>query len=230
MPFEINWTPIVIGIAAFFIGYLFAILDRRVTASIRSHEERKESKERVRVVERVVPEPSALRVVEEGDRVRIVLDGTTIEPTSITASQRKRLIALLVHFRPFVDRKAAAPSHQPASSPPKTTAPPSQPASPSPGPVASSPPPATAIPPVGAGDVPKPLSIIEQIDSILQVKLASSPLAERGIRLVEALDGSVHIWVDKELYKAVDEIPDPSIQAIIREAIAEWERHSTTGL
>ncbi|RME89710.1 MAG: hypothetical protein D6770_03880 [Anaerolineae bacterium] len=217
MPFEINWTPIIIGIVAFFVGYLFAMLDQRVTASMRSPKEAKKDKGeetvRVKVVERVVPEPAALRVVEKDTGVQIFLDGAAVEPSTITELQKKRLIALLTHFRPLVGGK-------PTTSPPPP---------PRPEPSPTSPPTATDVVATASKEVTKPSSIIEQIDDILQAKLARSPLAGRGIRLVEAPDGSVHIWVAQNLYKAIDEIPDPAIQAIIREAIAEWERRSTPG-
>jgi hypothetical protein len=64
---------------------------------------------------------------------------------------------------------------------------------------------------------------VAQIDAILQVRLAGSPLAERGIRLSEALHGGAIVFVGTHQYDGVDAVPDPEIQGAIRAAIKEWE-------
>jgi hypothetical protein len=71
---------------------------------------------------------------------------------------------------------------------------------------------------------PKPKTIVGMIDDVLQKKLASSPLQGRKIKLEDGPHGEVVVVVGADHYAGVDQVPDPQVQAIIREAIAEWER------
>lgn len=82
--------------------------------------------------------------------------------------------------------------------------------------------------PQGRGTKPekkeiKMLSVIEEIDNILQEKLESSPLNERGIQLLENQQKEIRIWVGLQSYDAVDDVPDPEIRALILESVEEWE-------
>ncbi len=72
-----------------------------------------------------------------------------------------------------------------------------------------------------------PLSMVAQIDEILQTKLATTTYAGRGIRLQESPEGGVTVLVGIHKYAGVGEVPDAEIQAIIRLAIAEWEKKYT---
>jgi hypothetical protein len=72
-------------------------------------------------------------------------------------------------------------------------------------------------------DVSAPKSIAVQIDEILQEKLALSPLKDRGIRLMEMPNRGVVVLVGLETYDGVGEVPDPEIQALLKECVAEWE-------
>ncbi len=74
---------------------------------------------------------------------------------------------------------------------------------------------------------PKPKSIVGMIDDVLQKKLETSPLQSKKIKLEDGPHGEVIVVVGPERYTGVDQIPDPEIQAIIREAIAEWDRTKT---
>ncbi len=71
--------------------------------------------------------------------------------------------------------------------------------------------------------------MVAQIDAILQARLVGSPLAERGIRLVESAEGGVTVMVGLTRYAGVGEVPDAEVQAAIRGAIAEWEEKYTPG-
>jgi hypothetical protein len=67
----------------------------------------------------------------------------------------------------------------------------------------------------------KSASMIEQINTILEEKLAAgSPL--QGVRLVEGVGGTVRVFVGVNSYP-VDEVPDPQVRQLIRLAVAEWE-------
>jgi hypothetical protein len=71
---------------------------------------------------------------------------------------------------------------------------------------------------------PPPKSIAEQIDEVLQGKLAGTPLLQRGIRMRPGPRGEAIFDLDGHSYPAVDEVPDADVRAVIRAAIAEWER------
>jgi hypothetical protein len=71
---------------------------------------------------------------------------------------------------------------------------------------------------------PKPLSIVEQIDEILQGMIKDTPLAARSIRLVEDPREGVIVLVGLDRYKGVDSVPDQEIKLALRRAAGEWER------
>ncbi|MBI5952018.1 MAG: hypothetical protein HY865_10195 [Chloroflexi bacterium] len=74
------------------------------------------------------------------------------------------------------------------------------------------------------------LSIVQQIDSVLQERLLNSPLALRGIRLQESIQGGVEVYVGSQKFHSVDDVPDAEIKAAIRSAIAIWEKKYTPGI
>lgn len=74
---------------------------------------------------------------------------------------------------------------------------------------------------------PKPKTIVGMIDDVLQKKLVTSPLQGRKIKLEDGLHGEVVVLVDADRYVGVDQVPDPQVQAIIRESIAEWDKTNT---
>lgn len=68
------------------------------------------------------------------------------------------------------------------------------------------------------------LSIVEQIDAILQQHIAADPtLAGRDIQLTQKPAGGVLIKVDGSYYEHPREIEDPKIQLLIKRALQEWE-------
>jgi hypothetical protein len=69
-----------------------------------------------------------------------------------------------------------------------------------------------------------PKSIVEQVDEILQKRLASSPFSNRLIRLVDAPDRGVEVQVDTQKYEGVDEVPDLEVRNFIQECVREWEK------
>lgn len=68
------------------------------------------------------------------------------------------------------------------------------------------------------------LSIVAQVDEILQEKLESTPLAKRGISMKDSLDGGLRVWVGLQQYASIDEVPDLEIRQLLRESVEEWER------
>lgn len=67
-----------------------------------------------------------------------------------------------------------------------------------------------------------PLSIVEQIDDILQVNMAGTEYSDKGIRLFETPNRGVAVRVGLDQFQ-LDEVPDPAIRAMIRAAVSEWE-------
>lgn len=79
-----------------------------------------------------------------------------------------------------------------------------------------------------AADVPiistQPLSIAAQIDEILQAKLKESNMSDRVVRLLEQPESGVTVLVGTEQFSSLDEIPELEVQALIRQAVSEWEK------
>ncbi|NOY98222.1 MAG: hypothetical protein GXP40_03320 [Chloroflexi bacterium] len=156
-------------------------------------------------------EVNVLRLwLDPEQKTGLELDGVRVDTATLTGAQRRRLLALINKMRPWLEKPPAP------SAPVLATQPPVEPAKKDK---------AEKIVP----DKPA-TSMVEQIDSILQAKLSGHPLSSRGIRLRESSTGGVLVYVGLTRYEGVGEIMEPAIQAIIREAIAEWEESVTPGL
>ena len=229
-----------IALAAMFFGYAFGLFEGRSQGYKKRQKEEAAQKqdEPAELIPQVpsepqivkVDDPGLLRIKNEGGYLTLDLDGARVDTTSLTADQRRRLIEMLNLMRPWLEGKPVAAPARPATAPQSqpSPVPPSPPASPSPAasqPVSSRP--ATIAkedrPVAPAG------SIVSQIDSILQARLAGTPLAERGIFLAQSPEGGVMVYVGLTKYAGLDEVPDPEIQAAIRGAIQEWENKYTPG-
>jgi hypothetical protein len=79
-----------------------------------------------------------------------------------------------------------------------------------------------AIPPPGSMLTPLPL--IDEVNDLVQKRLREDPdLADHLITLSTALDGSLRIYVDQQVFQAVGDITNPKVKALIQGAIREWE-------
>lgn len=69
-----------------------------------------------------------------------------------------------------------------------------------------------------------PRSIADQIEDLLQERLASLP-AFRGrvIHVRPSAQGGVQIVVDDRQYEGVGEVDDPGVRALLEEVVREWE-------
>jgi hypothetical protein len=65
-------------------------------------------------------------------------------------------------------------------------------------------------------------SLVDEVNEILERKLVESGLTHRGVRLSEDREGSVRVYIGIQGY-SMDEIPDPDIREVIRQAVDEWE-------
>lgn len=69
----------------------------------------------------------------------------------------------------------------------------------------------------------KMLSVIDEVNEILQKKLHGSPLAGKGIHLMENHNKEIRFWVGLNSYNDVEEIPDEEVRQIIDESVRQWE-------
>jgi hypothetical protein len=98
-------------------------------------------------------------------------------------------------------------------------------------------PPATYIAAVSA--MPKPVaepakkqavSMVEQIDEILQELVHRSDNPNRRIKLVEERNQGVIVWVDQDHFNGIDAVTNDSARELIRAAAKEWERRTESRL
>ena len=71
----------------------------------------------------------------------------------------------------------------------------------------------------------KMLSVVDEVNEILQRKLLGSPLAGKGIHLMENHNKEIRFWVGLNSYNDVEEIPDSEVRQIIDESVREWEEN-----
>lgn len=237
-----------IGLAAMFFGYFFGLFEGRG----QGYRKRVNEDALERAAERAPQKQSAAMPVtvdssqsanagsslltlrrDAAGKPSLDLDGQPIVVSELTAAQRRRLIELMVLMRPWIETQTATRGISAARSP----APVSTPSlmdrlSTASG--ADSPPAAsliaeTAPPVITPGPVIREMSLVAQINAVLQARLAGTALADRGVRLVEAPSGGVLVVVGVNRYPSVDVVPDPEIQTCIRAAIAEWEEKFAPG-
>ena len=235
---EISLLAIIgIGLATMFFGYFFGLFEGRGQGyKKRKQEEASDPALRAAAQPPAPPAPPApapappvrpqpaektlLKLsLEGGEQPCLELDGQRIDTTRMEPPQRRRLIDLMVVMRPWIE---AGPAARP------------QPAAPAPAPAPAAAAPARDVsaedaPPPPAETGSAPTTMVGQIDAILQSKLAGTPLAGRGIRLVESAQGGAMVVVGLQRFAGVGEVPDPDVQAMIRSAIAEWEKKYTPG-
>ncbi len=217
-------------IAIWVVGYVLGLMEEKI---------RNSNKEKKRTIEPIldekIPDPSP--DAEEGavlalyERVsgtlKLRIDGEMVEYKSdLDAEKRARLLKLVIALRPWLEKpvkvqKPIAPSAPSVIKRAKTI--------PSPPPTPAPPPPTREFDVDAKAEeiTQSKLSMVEQIDRILQKKLEGTPLEKRGIQLRTAISGGLLIQIGLDEYEWIDEIPDKNIQKIIREASAEWDENAT---
>jgi hypothetical protein len=182
-------------------------------------------------------DPGFLRLKKDDGRFTVEMDGALITG-ELTPNKRKRLIELVTVFRPLLEGGQLSPAAPQPAAPIQTE--PTTPLQTQPVPDAARgavpPPVQPSIQPLPAVKKPEveknisSLSIVQQIDTVLQAHLVDTPLAKRGIRLQESIQGGVEVYVGLQKFHAVDDVPDEEIKTVIRAAIAEWEKKYTPGM
>lgn len=69
---------------------------------------------------------------------------------------------------------------------------------------------------------PKGGTMIEQINDILEQKLAAAENVPKGVRLAAGPGGTVRVYIGVQGY-SLEEVPDTAVRQLIRQAVAEWE-------
>jgi hypothetical protein len=234
---DINWS--VIGwIAGLIFVYIFGLFEGRGQGyKRRKAEEEKEFRENPSAPAAPatvkVDDPGIMRIKNENGNLALDLDGVRMDTSALSPDHRKRLIELLTSIRPWLEGKpATAPSMTAPPPPTKATPAPVQPAAPPPLSTPLSQPIVQKSPVIAKEDRPSTPanSIVAQIDTILQSRIAGTSLEERGVFLAQSPEGSVMVYVGLTKYLGVDQVPDEEIKTAIRSAIAEWEKKYTPGL
>jgi hypothetical protein len=242
---EFNWSTIA-WIAGLIFVYIFGLFEGRGQGYKKRKAEEQEEKKtqpppQPETVTVTVDDPGILRIKNENGAFALDLDGNRVNAGPLLPEQRKRLIEILSIIRPWLEGKPVSPpaaTSQPPAFQPQSTASiqtqsrpaPVQPASPPPATTSQPSPPKSAVIPVEDRPVAPANSIVTQIDTILQARLAGTPLEERGVFLTQSPEGGVIVYVGLTRYNGIDEVPDPEIKAALRGAITEWENKYTPGL
>jgi hypothetical protein len=222
---EINWS-IAGWIVAILVFYTIGFYEGRGNGyNKRKREEELEAAKTPPVVV-ASDDPGILRLKKENEAFTLELDGVRLTQSSLTGENRKRLMEVLTILRPWMDN-APALSQPPLSQSQSASL--HQPSTPLP-PISFKPSVIKPAEPVESKPAPPPTSIVGQINLILQEKLTGSPLADRGISLSQSPEGGVRVTVGVSHFDGVDEVPDADVKALIRAAIAEWEKKYTPGL
>lgn len=77
-------------------------------------------------------------------------------------------------------------------------------------------------PPGREAEGPRPMNMIDAINTILEKKLAAAEDVPRAVRLVPDPTGGVRVLIGVKSYP-LEEVPDEGIKHLIRQAVGEWE-------
>lgn len=225
-----NWS--ILGwIAGLIFVYVFGIFEGRSQGRKKRIAEEELEKQEKKPAPTPAPvkvdDPGLLRIKNENGVMTLDLDGERVNSTALNAEQRKRLIEMLNVMRPWLEGKPASVP-VPTNPPPQKPIPVSTPSAPPQAVPATRPTPSI---PIKKKDEPEtiPTSIVGQINMVLQKNIVNTPLASRGISLMESVTGGVNVYIGVQRYEILDDVPDDEIKAAIRAAIKEWEDTYTPG-
>jgi len=219
MEWNLKSTGIIVAI--FLIGYIIGLVEAAIKQKNKDKKNAGlEEKELVELPPDGLKQPNLLSINRNASNgLDLEFEGQTISNKEELSPENKLfLVTLLAEVHPWLESTAATPITPSIETQPEPVNFKPQIAS-------------AAIPPLPASSPEKkPVSsresIVSQINSILQSRLAVSPYANQGISLQESLTGGVIVYVGMNKYDGIDGIPDPEIKEFIRQAVAEWERRS----
>lgn len=242
----------VIGIIVFGIGALLGYFNMNIearkkleTMENRSQILRNEAEKKLADAERKLEETLLLKsnmpqdVVEPGIlRIKkdktIEMDGAPLTGP-LTPEKKKRLIEIVTYLRPWIEGGTA-----PAAAPTPMAVAPQRPLQTPPVP-AQTPAASQPVRPVSlfGGSAPKKtdpatefklMSMVQQIDTVLQKRIAGTALEPLGIHLQDSPQGGLEVLIGSDKFDGIDEVPNPEVTAAIRAAIAEWEQKYVPGM
>jgi hypothetical protein len=219
MEWNLKTTGIIIAI--FFLGYIIGLVESAIKQKNKDKKNASlEENELVKLPPAEIKQTNLFSINRNAsNRLVLELEGRSISnKEELTAENKRLLVNLLVEVRPWLESKDPAPSI--AQAEPKPDAVNLK----SPAVPAISTPKATI--PQQTTPAASDESIVSQITSVLQNRLAASHLASQGIRLQESPSGGVRVYIGLDKYDGIDAIPDREIKEFIRQAVAEWERQS----
>ena len=226
-----------LGIVVLLIGFFIGYVDSNIrsakkieAAETKEKNARTEAEQKLAAAEALkasavssMDDPGLLRLKNKNGVPSLELDGKNLTAKNVSPEQKKRIIELITLMRPWVEGGQAAPiTPQPVAAPQT----PLMPAAPT----------EQISRPLQPLKKPEPeksiasLSIVQQIDTVLQERLLNTPLEKSGLRLQESLQGGVEVYVGTQKFNSIDDVPDPTIKATIRAAIAAWEEKYTPGI
>lgn len=180
--------------------------------------------------------PTLLQLRREKGAILADLDGQPLAG-SLSPDKRKRLLELISYFRPWIEggqTPAVPPAPEPVSQSLTASTPQPSPA-PVPTPVAS-----PAIKPVSLfGGAPKQtdpqtefklLSMVQQIDVVLQKRIAGTEIEKLGVHLQDSTQGGLEVHIGSQIFETIDDVPISDVRTAIRAAIAEWETKYVPGV
>ncbi len=231
---------LVVLLIGFFIGYVdsnIRSVKKIEAAETKEKNARADAEQKLAAAEALkasapsaVEDPGLLRLKNNNGTPSLELDGKLLNAKNVSPEQKKRLIELITVMRPWVEGGQTASSNPLQSTTaassltmPQTPLAPVSPKEPESRPLQ------TLKKPEAEKTIAS-LSIVQQIDSVLQSRLLNTPLEKSGIRLQESLQGGVEVYVGLQKFETIDDVPDQTIKGIIRAAIAEWEEKYTPGI
>jgi hypothetical protein len=231
---------IVYVLIAVAVGWFIGFLDSNLRTAKKIEAAESNAEARMKEAERKIAQlsqssqtqqddPGLLRLKKSDGRFTLEMDGAFITG-ELSSDKRKRLIELLTVFRHWLD------GGQSSSAAPAVPIRDSTPLASDPAQVEVSRPAQSATKPLSPIKKPEAekniseMSMVQQIDTVLQARLADTSLDKRGIRLQESIQGGVEVYVGLQKFLAVEDVPDETIKAAIRAAIAAWENKYTPGM
>ncbi len=231
------------------LGYFNMAIDARKkadSADLKVENAREEARRKFAEAEKILKEAQALKdqapqaagkpallklINDENFRAQIEMDGKPLV-APLTPERRKRLLELINQFRPWIEGgDVSSQTFPPAFAAPQTP----------PEPV-SVPEPDSTLKPVPVNLISpaqkpktdpetefKLLSMVKQIDVVLQKRIAGTALEPLGIRLQDTIHGGIEVMIGSKKFETIDDVPDANIKSAIRAAIAEWEQKYVPG-
>jgi hypothetical protein len=213
---EYNLTTILLALGILLAGWLIGFFDSRLRAS------RKMKKAQVKQKDENEEAPAAadwkgelkqvngqegvnlLRLwTDPAKNMKLDLDGQPVDTANLTSRQSRQLVAYLTRMRPWLESKTRAAEEQKIAAPPVQVIPAAVEA---------------ALPTQASA-----LSIVSQINDILQLIISGTPVAQRGVRVQESISGGVEVWIGTSKYEGVDAVPDEEVKKLLKQAVSEWE-------